>query len=256
MFRKNRAPAYRTGRPNYLKPICLVLAAIFLLFLFLNIFLATRITQDKNREAAVLPNRPKSNFVSKNLITLIQNDLAKKPRLKNTSPVLGKSNAPITIFEYSSFSCAYSAQVQKIIKDILAKYPNKVKLVWKDMPTGGGNIITAHEAARCAQKQNKFWQYYDGLWLLNRNFNFDNLKKIAKDIGLNEGQFESCLKNRDTLNLINDDLKEVDDLAIPGSPHFYINQQEFMGLIDFADFENAIETELNRTTLNFKINHF
>lgn len=252
MFRKNRAP-------NYLKPICLALAAIFLLFLFLNIFLATRTTLPLPLARGGVGISPPArggdkegvggNFVSKNLITLIQNDLAKEPQIKDGSPVLGKSNAPVTIFEYSSFSSDFSAQIQKTLKQILAKYPDQVKLVWKDMPTGGGNIITAHEAARCAQKQNKFWQYYDGLWPLNRNFDFDNLKKIAKDIGLNERQFESCLKNRDTLNLINDDLKEADDLAIPGSPHFYINQQEFMGLINFADFENAIETELNRATL-------
>ena len=59
----------------------------------------------------------------------------KKVALQNR-PVLGPANAPLTVVEFSDFTCPYCEQAAINLKKLMAEYGNKVKLVFKHMPLG------------------------------------------------------------------------------------------------------------------------
>ena len=56
--------------------------------------------------------------------------------------------------------------MQPTLTQLLAKYPNDVKLVYKHMPLDQlhPQARRAAEASWCAQQQGKFWQYHDLLY--------------------------------------------------------------------------------------------
>lgn len=240
MFRRKKTP-------NYLQPIIIILILMVLSLIYLAF--QSHLIQQRQLAEILAAQKQLSDLISSNLVSYWpQEDLITQPRINETSPSIGKSDATVTIVEYSSFLCDYSAQIQPLLRQIMEKYQGQVRLIWKDLPLEEiyPGATLAHQAARCAQKQNQFWAYHNLLWQNQDDLSANNLKKLARAINLNERIFESCLKDQETINLTNKDIKEADALMIPGAPHFYINHQEILGLASLEDFERLIKIELNR----------
>src|SRR5512134_2400316 len=49
-------------------------------------------------------------------------------------PVTGGASARVEIIEFSDFQCPYCQRVAPVLKQLVAKYGDRVKLVWKDFP--------------------------------------------------------------------------------------------------------------------------
>ncbi|MFA6422622.1 MAG: DsbA family protein [Candidatus Buchananbacteria bacterium] len=227
---------------NYLKFILICLGSIVLIFII--IFICS-FFYSPNKIASVpsLQNSVKYK-INPGVVSLrqqIEEDYY--PTQNNNSPVLGNAKAPVTIYEYADFSCQYSAQMQPIIKNLSKKYNDKIKIVFKDLPSSDGAFI-AHVAARCAQKQNKFWEYNDLLWKNQKDFSEKNLKAIADKLKLNSNDFNSCLVDKNVEDLVNKDITEADNLGIPGTPHLYINKAEILGVSTEAELEKVIKENL------------
>jgi len=72
-------------------------------------------------------------------------------------PVAGPPSARVEIVEFSDFQCPYCKRVVPILKQLMAKYGDQVKLVWKDFPLPNHpDARPAAEAAQCARDQGKF----------------------------------------------------------------------------------------------------
>ena len=82
------------------------------------------------------------------------------------APVRGPATAPVTIVEFSDFHCPYCKRVQPVLSQLLAKYGDKVNLVFRDYPVDvlHPQARAASEAARCATEQGKFWEFHDELF--------------------------------------------------------------------------------------------
>ena len=50
------------------------------------------------------------------------------------TPSRGAADAKVTVVEFSDFHCPFCRRVQPTLTQLLAKYPNEVKLVYKHMP--------------------------------------------------------------------------------------------------------------------------
>ena len=82
-------------------------------------------------------------------------------------PMKGKETAKVTIVEFSDFECPYCVKAEPTVKALLAKYPDKIRLVYRDFPLPmHPNAVSAAPVAMCAAKQGKFWPVHD---LLFRN---------------------------------------------------------------------------------------
>lgn len=238
----------KTPAPNYLNRILVVLGIIFILAMI--VFVASAISPNSTNSANQIlsTSGDAERLVENNMMTVVDTQKITEPQPNNISPVLGKADAPVTIYEFSSFGCPYSKQIQKIIKETLDKYP-QVKLVWKDLPLEDvyPGALLSHRAARCAEQQGKFWQMHDAIWQTTSPLNSALINTLAGTINLDTNKFNDCLKNDATIDtLIKNDVSEANELLISGTPHLYINQQELMGTITKKDLEQIINIEINR----------
>lgn len=239
----------KKSSPDYVKKIVLALAGILILIIILLITDANLQVGTLNYLANNLnANSSNGKLVANNLVTTWAKQTLTAPKINPDSPILGPATAPVTIFEFSSFGCPYSASIQPVIAQILKKYPTQVKLVWKDLPTEAvyTQALPAHLAAYCAGKQGKFWAYSDLLWQNQKDFSAANLKKLAQDLKLDQKKFDLCFGNKDGQQTVSATEQEASDLLIPGTPHFYINSQELLGVATFEDFDQLVQAELSR----------
>ncbi|MCD4693820.1 DsbA family protein [bacterium] len=187
---------------------------------------------------------PTDPFITKNLNL---REKITKPIISEKDPILGESDASITIVQFSDFECKVCSGEEKKIRDLLndEKYGSKIRLVWKDFPmTDTGSVSwKASLAARCAQEQNRFWDYHDLLYGDNGELDRGLYIDLARELSLDLDDFLSCYDNEVPEELFKNNIIEATDLGLPGIPYFYINDQEFLGEIKEENLKKLIDTE-------------
>ncbi len=88
------------------------------------------------------------------------------PLIVEGAPYKGPPDAQVVIVEFEDFFCPFCKESQRTLDELLARYPNKIRLVHKDFPIDDlhPGARQAHLAARCADEQGKFWAYHDELF--------------------------------------------------------------------------------------------
>lgn len=173
-------------------------------------------------------------------------DLIKKPIIIDADPMLGEKNSKVNIVVYSDFKCAFCKEQEQAIKNLIAKNPKNVSLIWKDYPENSIKSASyqAALAARCAQEQGRFWEYHD-LLFANSGDSSENLySQLAEKLNLDLRNFNACLSEKKTEKLVDADIKEADALDITGVPFIYVNDKEIMGRTSLEELEKMVEDEL------------
>jgi len=116
--------------------------------------------------------------------------------------IRGNPDAPIKIVEYSDFECPFCKRFHDTMKQISAEYGDKVTWVYRHFPLDQLHPKARKEAvaSECATElggNDAFWKYTDRFFELtpsNNNTDIDTiLPQIAKEIGLDETRFATCL---------------------------------------------------------------
>ena len=162
--------------------------------------------------------------------------------------VLGKSDAPVTMIEFTDYQCPFCERhftqtYPQIKKDYVDT--GKVKLVVRDFPLSfHENAQKAAEAAECAGEQNKYWEMHDKLFQNQQALDVASLKTYAQQIGLNTAKFNSCLDSGQMASEIRKDMTDGQSYGVQGTPAFFINGKLVSGAQPYAAFKSAIDAEL------------
>ncbi len=141
------------------------------------------------------------------------------------SPVRGKSDASVTIVEFSDFQCPFCARSNPIVEGVLKKYPEKVNYVYKHFP------LAFHAAARpaalasiAAQEQGKFWEMHDVLFTNQATLDASKLEDYAKQAGLDVARFKKDLetKKAEYEKRVDAELALGQSVDVRGTPTLYI----------------------------------
>jgi len=165
--------------------------------------------------------------------------------------VLGDKNAKVTIIEFSDYQCPFCKKFYEETLPLLkTNYINtgKAKLIYRDYPLSSihPNAQKAAEAAECAGEQNKYYEYHDKLFKNQNSLGIEDLKKYAKELGLNINIFNDCLDSNKMASEVQKDLEEGQNIGVDGTPAFFINGRPLVGAQPFEAFKNLIEQELNK----------
>lgn len=165
------------------------------------------------------------------------------------APVRGAANAPVTIVEFSDFECPFCKRAHPTLTQLLKDYAGKVKLAYRDFPLESihPQARRSAEAARCAQDQGKFWEYYDVLFSESPKLGPEDLKRYAAQLGLDLKKFDECVSAGVHKATVQRDLDEGTRLGITGTPAFFINGRPLTGAQPFEMFARVIDEELSQT---------
>jgi protein-disulfide isomerase len=159
----------------------------------------------------------------------------------------GNPKAAVMIVEFSDYQCPYCHQAEPTVKEVLAKYGDKVSLSYRDFPLSAihPQAMIAAEASRCALEQGKFWEYHDQLFTASK-LEKDDLIGYARNLKLDEKQFESCLTSEKYKADIEKDTADGHKAGVSGTPGFFVNGIEISGAKPKDDFAKVIDDELAR----------
>jgi len=165
------------------------------------------------------------------------------PEVESKNPILGKKNTPVVIVEYGDFQCPYCQELASIFRDVYTEYEGEVSIVWKDFPLYEihDQSLNAAKAARCAQKQDKFWQMHDLLFQNQKKLADDLYVSLASGLEIDTDKFIECYNNNETLDLVQKDIEEGTNLGVQGTPHFFINNYEVTELIEEEQLKDIID---------------
>jgi protein-disulfide isomerase len=158
----------------------------------------------------------------------------------------GNARAPVVIVEFSDFQCPFCRKIQPTLKSLLAKYDGKVSLAYRDFPLRGmhGQAELSAEGSRCAGEQGRFWEYHDLLFAASDKLSRGGLLELARNLKLDEKQFESCLSSGKYRPEVEKDLQDGIRAGVMGTPGLFINGTPLSGALPESVFERVIESEL------------
>jgi protein-disulfide isomerase len=157
---------------------------------------------------------------------------------------LGPKAAQVTLVEFADYECPYCQKVAADVKKLTADYGDRVAFTYKDFPLPmHARAEKAAEAARCASKQNKFWEFHDELFH-SKELDVDQLKAQARALKLDLVQFDKCLDTGEESAAVEKDRKEGLRLGITGTPSFFINGHYLSGALDYAALRQVVDQQL------------
>jgi len=164
------------------------------------------------------------------------------------APFKGPAAAPVTIVEFQDFHCPFCQRVQPTLIQLATRYGDRVKLVYRDFPIDSlhPQARNAHEAARCANAQGRFWAYHDALYSKSSKVSPEALKAIAKAVGLDMEAFDVCLNARTYRSAVQKDIDEGTRVGVTGTPTFFINGRVISGAQPLESFTRIVDEELAR----------
>lgn len=122
-----------------------------------------------------------------------------------------------------------------------------MRLVVKDFPLPSHPAArAAHEAARCAADQGKFWEYHRRLYAAQPRFEGPALAGYADEVGLDRERFARCLDGRTFAAAVEADLALGRALGVRSTPTFLVNGRPVIGAQPIEVFRQAVDDALRR----------
>jgi protein-disulfide isomerase len=189
-------------------------------------------------------------------LTLPPSAVAGTGEVTDDGRMRGRVDAPVTLIEYSDFTCGYCL---KFFRDtwpkLQAKYveTGKLRFVYRDYPRADRGVgVEAAVAARCAGAQGRYWAMHDRLFGEGGRLDSGAFRVYAKAIGLDQVTFAQCFDERRYLESIFQDRQEANRWGFHGTPGFILmhtvggaTEKEpavaIPGAFPFDDFAEEIE---------------
>ena len=171
------------------------------------------------------------------------------PAFTADEPVRGNRNAKVVIYEHSDFQCPYCARGKTVVDEIYKAYGDKVAIVFRHLP------LEFHPQARpaalasiCAGQQGKFWEYHDKLFDNQKALATENYPKWAKELGLDEGKFTSCLTSEEAKQTLAKSMAMSEQVGANSTPTFFVGSstegKKVAGAQPFPEFKKLIDAGL------------
>jgi protein-disulfide isomerase len=177
---------------------------------------------------------------------MLKETLTPVPALTSDEPVLGNPNAKVVIYAHSDFQCPYCARGKEVVRQIYEAYGDKVAIVFRHLPLEfHAEAKPAAIASICAQEQGKFWEYHDKLFDNYKSLSGDNYLKWAKELGLDETKFKSCLTSSDAQKKLEKSVRISQEVGANSTPTFFVGSKKegkkLAGALPFPEFKKAID---------------
>lgn len=161
----------------------------------------------------------------------------------NDDPAVGAANPLVTIVEFGDFQCPFCLKSYPIIRALVTKYSQSVRLVFRDFPLEDihSEAKLAAQAGYCANLQNLFWPLHDKLYQNQDKLNRDAIIALAEQAGVKKNDFLQCLDSAEAVKEVEQDQRDGLLAGVAGTPTWFINGYRVAGVIPEDIFEKIVQ---------------
>lgn len=162
-------------------------------------------------------------------------------------PAMGPANAPVTLIEFSDFECPYCVRIYPTLQQVVKKYGNKVRLVYRQFPLDiHDNAFKAAEASLCADDQGKFWGMHNAMFDNMQAVKSGGFGELANTLGLDMKAFNVCMASGKFAARVEQDMEDGSVVGVTGTPATFVNGRLVSGAISMERLSAMIDEELAR----------
>jgi protein-disulfide isomerase len=167
------------------------------------------------------------------------------------APTLGAEDARVYLVEFTDPACETCAAFSPFVDQILAAYPDRVKLVLRYAPfhQGTGDVVRILEAARM---QDKLWQTLHLLyrtqptWTQHHQVVLDRIWPLLPQAGVDVERLRRDMDDPRITAVLEQDLADIRALGVTKTPSFFVNGRPLepfgvQPLVDLVASEVAAE---------------
>jgi protein-disulfide isomerase len=167
--------------------------------------------------------------------------------INEDDPILGADDAPITIVEFADFQCPFCQRhFLETYPLLVENYGDQIRFVYKDYPLTSihPEAIPSALAAKCAQEQDKFWEFHDLLYSGRLELGDEAYLTYAEELELDMAGFQACYDEARYTEAVQADYNFGAQLGVNSTPTFFINGIAVVGAQPFSVFAQVIDYEL------------
>lgn len=170
--------------------------------------------------------------------------------------IIGNPEAPVMLVEYADIDSEYSKQFQATLQQVMSEYAAGGQVAWVyrhfpllDQHAGAGSHAEAAECAGFLGDEDAFWRFIDALQSAapgESEFPIQGYGSVARQLGLPEAEFETCLVNGRFTKKVYEDGENALASGAEGAPYtvVMIRGQEpigFQGALPYEDLKRVID---------------
>lgn len=144
------------------------------------------------------------------------------------SPVFGPQNAPVTIVEFFDPACETCRAFYPIVKNLMAQYPNEVRLVIRYAPFHQGSDMVV-KLLESSKSQGKYQAVLEAVlaaqpaWADHSQPNIETVFMVAEQAGLDITKARQDIKKPGLQSLLQQDIEDLTALQVTKTPTFFVN---------------------------------
>ena len=172
-------------------------------------------------------------------------------------PALGSDDAIVTLIEFSDYECPFCirhfTQTMGQIDEQFIR-TGRIQYVFKDFPIAQlhPEAVRAHQAARCAAEQGKFWDLHPRLFSAPGTHTPEQLERHATEAGVALDAYRACMASNQTMAEVRASVDTAVQLGANGTPSFFVGLRDpkthqvrvlqgLSGAQPFEEFEKVIQ---------------
>ncbi|MHB8903797.1 MAG: DsbA family protein [Patescibacteria group bacterium] len=163
------------------------------------------------------------------------------PKLNSEDHVYGTTDGKLKIFVYEDYANLYSAKLADTLEKIKQENNNISIIVRPFFQNISSNLISKEAALAMACSKDKWLEMRALLFaqVKNDQFNINNFSANAKQLGLDENEFNTCLTNPEKSRTIEKSLEEAKAYSVVGVPTIFVGDEMIPGARPYEDYVDS-----------------
>lgn len=163
----------------------------------------------------------------------------------------------VNLVYYGDFLCPYCRRLRAVLKRLREAIGDRLAYAFRHFPNErahpGAEFMA--RAAEAAANQGRFWEIYDELFDKEPPFTEDDVRELARKIGLDMVRFERDLDSEEVRARVAEHLAEAERNGVSGTPTIFIDGVRYDGAWDYYSlldvFERPIGERIQRSARAF-----
>ncbi|MGE3973296.1 MAG: DsbA family protein [Bdellovibrionales bacterium] len=180
----------------------------------------------------------------------------KQAQISDDRAYQGPKDAPIVLIEYSDFECPFCKRGYETVNAIKAKYGNKVRFIFKNLP------LDFHPMAMPAAKRfeaialqspEKAFKFHDEVFAGQDKLRTEKEKFLdaaARKAGADIAKMKKDMEGEEVKKRIEADMAEAKQFGFQGTPGYLVGGISLKGAYPLPEFEKIIDRLLKDKGVN------